>query len=948
MNRGPRRPDEEINMPVNSFADKLVKKIFGSSSDIFLKQARPIVARINEWEPKIQKLSDDELKAQASKFKEIIARHLEGISDKTERRRAEQEILHELLPEAFATVREASRRVTGMRHFDVQMIGGIALHQGRIAEMRTGEGKTLVATLPSYLNALLGRGVHVVTVNDYLASRDAEWMGKIHQFLGLSVGCIQNDMDDIERKAAYACDITYGTNNEFGFDYLRDNMKFDVESLVQRDHYFAIVDEVDSILIDEARTPLIISGATDEATDKYYLANDIIPRLEKGFKDEETKVTTGDYLVDEKNHSAVLTEQGVAKAEKLLGVSNLYDPANMELLHCVEQALKAHTLYKRDHHYVVQDGEVIIVDDFTGRLMHGRRWSDGLHQAVEAKEGVKIERENQTLATITLQNYFRMYEKLAGMTGTAETEAEEFATTYNIDVVVIPTHRPMIRKDHPDVIYRTLPEKWDAVIEEIRQLHEKGQPVLVGTVSVENSELLSERLRKLGIPHNVLNAKYHEREAEIIAQAGRKGAVTIATNMAGRGTDILLGGNPEFLAREYLKREEINPDEATPEQYEEALRRAKAVVEKEHEEVTALGGLHILGTERHESRRIDNQLRGRAGRQGDPGSSRFILSLEDDLMRIFAGDKVRSMMEWLGMEKGVAIESRTVSKQIERAQKAVEARNFETRKHVLKYDDVMNKQRETIYGLRRQLMFEENHREYLLGENGVARDLLHDLTSSYLSREVSPDKWDIDTYAAEIESIYAVDPARDCGVDFHKMTPEEIEEAIWRKAISNYEEKEKLAGAESLRAYERYIMLNIIDSQWKDHLLSIDQVKQGIGLVGYGQKDPLVEYKKQSFEMFQDMLDRIDTNTCKALFHLQIVTRDEQEEIERLERLAEQRARRQAAGMAFTGAMATAESAGAEAARHTPFVRDTPKMKPNEPCYCGSGKKFKKCHGAGG
>lgn len=948
MNRGPRRPDEEINMPVNSFADKLVKKIFGSSSDIFLKQARPIVARINEWEPKIQKLSDDELKAQTSKFKEIIARHLEGISDKTERRRAEQEILHELLPEAFATVREASRRVTGMRHFDVQMIGGIALHQGRIAEMRTGEGKTLVATLPSYLNALLGRGVHVVTVNDYLASRDAEWMGKIHQFLGLSVGCIQNDMDDIERKAAYACDITYGTNNEFGFDYLRDNMKFDVESLVQRDHYFAIVDEVDSILIDEARTPLIISGATDEATDKYYLANDIIPRLEKGFKDEETKVTTGDYLVDEKNHSAVLTEQGVAKAEKLLGVSNLYDPANMELLHCVEQALKAHTLYKRDHHYVVQDGEVIIVDDFTGRLMHGRRWSDGLHQAVEAKEGVKIERENQTLATITLQNYFRMYEKLAGMTGTAETEAEEFATTYNIDVVVIPTHRPMIRKDHPDVIYRTLPEKWDAVIEKIRQLHEKGQPVLVGTVSVENSELLSERLRKLGIPHNVLNAKYHEREAEIIAQAGRKGAVTIATNMAGRGTDILLGGNPEFLAREYLKREEINPDEATPEQYEEALRRAKAVVEKEHEEVTALGGLHILGTERHESRRIDNQLRGRAGRQGDPGSSRFILSLEDDLMRIFAGDKVRSMMEWLGMEKGVAIESRTVSKQIERAQKAVEARNFETRKHVLKYDDVMNKQRETIYGLRRQLMFEENHREYLLGENGVARDLLHDLTSSYLSREVSPDKWDIDTYAAEIESIYAVDPARDCGVDFHKMTPEEIEEAIWRKAISNYEEKEKLAGAESLRAYERYIMLNIIDSQWKDHLLSIDQVKQGIGLVGYGQKDPLVEYKKQSFEMFQDMLDRIDTNTCKALFHLQIVTRDEQEEIERLERLAEQRARRQAAGMAFTGAMATAESAGAEAARHTPFVRDTPKMKPNEPCYCGSGKKFKKCHGAGG
>jgi preprotein translocase subunit SecA len=935
-------------MPVNSFADKLVKKIFGSSSDIFLKQARPVVVQINDLEPQIERMSDDELKAQTPKLKERIAQAIAGIEDETEMRKAEQEILHEILPEAFATVREASRRVLGMRHFDVQMIGGLALHQGRIAEMRTGEGKTLVATLPSYLNALAGRGVHVVTVNDYLASRDAEWMGKIHQFLGLTVGVIQNDMDDVERKEAYACDITYGTNNEFGFDYLRDNMKFDVESLVQREHYYAIVDEVDSILIDEARTPLIISGASDEATDKYYTANEIIPRLEKGHKDEETKITTGDYLVDEKNHSAVLTEQGVSKAEKLLGVSNLYDPSNMELLHCVEKALQAHTLYKADHHYVVQEGEVIIVDDFTGRLMQGRRWSDGLHQAVEAKEGVKIERENQTLATITLQNYFRMYRKLSGMTGTAETEAEEFGTTYNIDVVVIPTHRPMVRKDNSDMIYRTLPEKWDAVVEELQELHGRGQPVLVGTVSVENSELIADRLKKVGIPHNVLNAKYHEREAEIIAQAGRKGAVTIATNMAGRGTDILLGGNPEFLAREYLKRQEINPDDAAPEQFEEELKKAKAVVAKEHEEVVGVGGLHILGTERHESRRIDNQLRGRAGRQGDPGSSRFVLSLEDDLMRIFAGDKVRSMMEWLGMEKGVAIESRTVSRQIERAQKAVEARNFETRKHVLKYDDVMNRQRETIYGLRRQLMFEQNHREYLLGESGVAKDLLHDLTFSYLTTEVTPDKWDIDTYAAEIESIYAVDPAKDANVEFRTMTPEEIEEAVWKKAISNYEEKEKLAGAESLRAYERYIMLNIIDTQWKDHLLSIDHLKQGIGLVGYGQKDPLVEYKKQSFDMFQDMLDRIDTNTTKALFNLEIVVRDEQEERERLERLANQRARRQAAGMAFTGAMATATAAGdTEAVRHTPFKRDQPKIKPNDPCYCGSGKKFKKCHGAG-
>ncbi len=958
-------------MAVNKFADTLVKKLFGSSSDIFLKSVKPTVQRINDLEPSMQKMSDEELKAQTPKFKERIRKHLaefdrspEGQSDEPvpytghnippasktlleRRRKAEQEILHELLPEAFATVREASRRVTEMRHFDVQLIGGIALHQGRIAEMRTGEGKTLVATLPSYLNGLTGRGVHVVTVNDYLAARDAEWMGKIHEFLGLSVGCIQNDMDDVERKEAYACDITYGTNNEFGFDYLRDNMKFDVESLVQRDHYYAIVDEVDSILIDEARTPLIISGASDEATDKYYTANEIIPHLEKGHKDEETKVTTGDYLLDEKNHSSVLTEHGVTKAEKMLGVSNLYDPANMDLLHCVEQALKAHTLYKRDHHYVVQDGEVIIVDDFTGRLMHGRRWSDGLHQAVEAKEGVKIERENQTLATITLQNYFRMYEKLSGMTGTAETEAEEFGTTYNIDVVTIPTNMAMIRKDNSDMIYRTLPEKWDAVIDEIKELHGRGQPVLVGTVSVENSELISSKLKAIGVPHNVLNAKYHEREAEIVAQAGRKSAVTIATNMAGRGTDILLGGNPEFLAREYLKRQEINPDEAAPEQFEAELEKAKRVVAEEHKEVVAVGGLHILGTERHESRRIDNQLRGRAGRQGDPGSSRFVLSLEDDLMRIFAGDKVRSMMEWLGMEKGVAIESRTVSRQIERAQKAVEARNFETRKHVLKYDDVMNKQRETIYGLRRQLMFEPEHREYLLGDNGVAKDLLHDLTYSFLSLEVTPDKWDVDTFAAEIESIYAVDPAKDAGVDFKIDNPDVIEEKIWAKASANYAEKEKMAGGESLRAYERYIMLNIIDSQWKDHLLSIDHVKQGIGLVGYGQKDPLVEYKKQSFDMFQDMLDRIDTNTTKALFNLEIVVKDEREEMERLERLERQRARRQAAGMAFTGAMATADAAGAEAARHTPYVRDQPKIKPNEPCYCGSGRKFKKCHGAG-
>ncbi|MDQ3633104.1 MAG: preprotein translocase subunit SecA [Acidobacteriota bacterium] len=932
-------------MAVNTFADKIVKKIFGTETDKYLKDSKLKVQEINDLESSIQKLSDEQLRGKTEEYKKRVQDALEGIEDKKERYKIEQETLNEIMPEAFAVVREASVRTTGMRHFDVQLVGGMVLHQGKIAEMRTGEGKTLVSTLPAYLNGLTGRGVHIITVNDYLALRDAEWMGTIHEFLGLKVGCIQNDMDDAERKEAYACDITYGTNNEFGFDYLRDNMKFDVESLVQRDHYFSIIDEVDSILIDEARTPLIISGASDEATDKYYVANEIIPKLERGEKDEESKKTTGDYLVDEKNHSAVMTEQGVSKAERLLKVDNLYDPGNMDLLHCVEQALKAHTLYRKDHHYVVQEGEVIIVDDFTGRLMAGRRWSDGLHQAVEAKEGVTIERENQTLATITLQNYFRMYEKLSGMTGTAETEAEEFQEVYGLSVIVIPTNQPIAREDQSDIIYRTLPEKWDAVVGEIRRSHEKGQPVLVGTVSVENSELVAEKLTKVGIAHNVLNAKYHEREAEIVAQAGRKGSVTIATNMAGRGTDIVLGGNPEFLAKDYLKRQEINPEEATEEQFKAELKKAKVVSEAEHKEVVDAGGLYILATERHESRRIDNQLRGRSGRQGDPGETRFFLSLEDDLMRIFAGDKVRSMMSWLGMEEGVAIESKTVSKQIERAQKAVEARNFETRKHVLKYDDVMNKQRDTIYTLRRDLMFEPEHREYLLGEKGVAKDLLDDLTGYFLNTQVSPDEWDVDTYAAEIENIYSIDPAVDAGVDYDTMNPDEIQQAIWEKAVADYEEKEKLAGGENLRAYERYIMLNIIDSQWKDHLLSIDHVKQGIGLVGYGQKDPLVEYKKQSFDMFQEMLDRIDTNTIRSLFNLEMINKDEQEEMERLERLERQRARKQAVGMAFTGAYEGVQAAGEDALKNIPFTRDEPKMKPNDPCFCDSGKKYKKCHG---
>ena len=939
--------------------DKFLTKVFGSSNQRYLKGLLPTVERINQLEATVKRLTDEEMRARISELREQVISEIgttteKGEDARKERKRRTQEALDKVLPEVFALTREASVRSTGMRHFDVQLIGGIALHQGRISEMRTGEGKTLVATLPATLNALTGRGVHVVTVNDYLATRDAEWMGRIYKFLGLSVGAIVNDLDDWERKDAYAADITYGTNNEFGFDYLRDNMKFDLATCVQRAHYYAIVDEVDSILIDEARTPLIISGASDEATDKYYLANGVIPSLKRAELNAEGKPGPGDYLLDEKQHSAVLTEEGVDKAERLLGVGNLYDPSNMEMLHCVENALKAHTLYRLDHHYVVQDGAVIIVDEFTGRLMQGRRWSDGLHQAVEAKEGVKIERENQTLATITLQNYFRLYDKLAGMTGTAETEAAEFDATYKLEVAVIPTNKDMIRKDHSDVIYRTLPEKWDAIIEEIVEHHEQGQPVLVGTVSVENSELISRRLSKAGIRHrdesgnimiegdaeipnyhHVLNAKHHEREAEIVAQAGRKGAITIATNMAGRGTDILLGGNPEFLAREHLKRQEIDPEEATKEQFEEALAYIKPFVEKEHEEVVSVGGLHIIGTERHESRRIDNQLRGRSGRQGDPGSSRFFLSLEDDLMRIFAGDKVKALMQRLGMEKGVAIESKMVSKRIESAQKSVEARNFETRKHLLQYDDVMNKQRETIYGLRRQLMEEPDQREYVLG---VAEDLLSDLVKQYLAADASPDDWDVENFKVQLHATYAFDADAE-GIDFDRMTAQQIEDAIWEKAKAAYEAKEAQVGAEAMRTYERIIMLNIIDAQWKDHLLAIDHLKQGIGLVGYGQKDPLVEYKKESFDMFQAMLDRIDTTTIRTLFNLQVVSEQQPEQLQ-------QRRQRRPTSMTFTGPNQTASAAGEEAARTKTVTRDAPKVGRNEPCPCGSGKKYKKCCGA--
>jgi preprotein translocase subunit SecA len=948
--------------------NKVATKVFGSANERLLKRLWPVVAEINALEPEIERLSDDELRERTVRFREQVEKRvaeadLSGETPEAVRlalRRAVDDALDEILVEAFAIVREASRRTTGMRHFDVQLIGGMVLHRGMIAEMKTGEGKTLVATLPAYLNALAGRGVHIVTVNDYLAKRDTEWMGKIYRFLGLTVGCIQHDMDDFERKEAYNADITYGTNNEFGFDYLRDNMKFEPSAMVQRGHNYAIVDEVDSILIDEARTPLIISGASEDSTEKYYVANECMVRLkaEQQKRVAEIKQGEGDvdlkkdprllYHVDEKQHSASLTEEGVEVAERLTAVSNLYAIENIELLHCIEQSLKAHTLYNLDKQYIVKDGEVIIVDEFTGRVMPGRRWSDGLHQAVEAKEGVKIEAENQTLATITLQNYFRMYLKLAGMTGTAETEASEFANIYKLDVAVIPTNRDMVRKDFADVIYRTEREKWDAAVNEIEELHKKGQPVLVGTVSVENSEMLSAQLKKRRVPHNVLNAKpeYAAREADTVAQAGRKGQVTIATNMAGRGTDILLGGNPEFLARQYLKEKEINPEEATERQWKDALDRARKITEAEHQEVVSVGGLHILGTERHESRRIDNQLRGRSGRQGDPGSSRFYLSLEDDLMRIFGGERIKGIMLRLGMEEGVPIESRLVSKRIEAAQKSVEAHNFSIRKHLLEYDDVMNKQRESIYSRRRQLLMgfegetpeeqQQNQRRHVLE---MAEDILDGLVDQYMSKDLRPDQWDMAGFKEQLRLIYGFDPDRE-GVDLADMNTDEARDALWQRLEEKYAEKEVQVGAAAMRNLERWIMLNNVDQQWKGHLLALDHLKEGIGLRGYGQKDPLVEYKRESFYLFNSMLDRIDTETVRYLFNLQVQmnTTIEQE-------LLDRRRRQRRGRVAFTKANETA-FAGGEEEQARPVRNKGPRIGRNDPCPCGSGKKYKKCCGA--
>ena len=879
----------------------IVKKVFGTKNDRELKKLQPIVAAINELEPAVSGLTDEQLGNKTAEFRERID---QGAS------------LDDLLSEAFAVVRETGKRVLNMRHFDVQLIGGYALHTGRIAEMKTGEGKTLVATLPAYLNGLGGKGVHVVTVNDYLARRDSEWMGQIYKFLGLDVGVVRHGIDEVERRAAYAAGISYGTNNEFGFDYLRDNMKFESAHCVQRGHNFAIVDEVDSILVDEARTPLIISGPSEEATDKYHRINKIVPRLHRDI----------DYQVDEKHRTATLTEEGVGHAENLLSVENLYDPSNMEILHHINQGLKAHTLFKRDSEYVVKDGEVQIVDEFTGRLMPGRRWSDGLHQAVEAKEGLKIQQENQTLASITFQNYFRMYDKLAGMTGTAETEAEEFLKIYNLEVLVMPTNRELRRLESPDVIYRTEREKFNAVVDEIRELNDRGQPVLVGTITIDKSEKLSSMLKRKGIRHVVLNAKYHAKEAEIVAQAGRLGAVTIATNMAGRGTDIVLGGNPEFLARDRLRKRKIEPDEATPEQMEEALDSVRSEVEAEHKEVVGVGGLHIIGTERHEARRIDNQLRGRSGRQGDPGSSRFFVSLEDDLMRIFAADRISNIMQKLGMEEGVPIESKMVSKQIESAQKRVEGQNFSARKHVLEYDDVMNKQRGAIYGLRKQLLEESDQKEYV---SSIADDIMASLVSQHAAEETHPSEWDLEGLGTAVLRQFGIDYRKE-NVDPDDLSSRELEEALIEVIHRKYDEKEELIGADAMRFHERMLMLQIVDAQWKDHLLAMDHLKEGIGLRGYGQRNPLIEYKKESFTLFEDLMNRIEDDGIRFLFLLQPVQQEKQ-----AEQLERRRKRQQ---------FITNNQGGGSAVRQ-PVKRGSPKVGRNDPCPCGSGKKSKKCCG---
>jgi preprotein translocase subunit SecA len=990
-------------MEVAQILDRVVARFIGTKHERDIKKLQPIIAAINAQETEVQALSDEQLKERFQALRTQVQEQLKDADPAEPSYKDElQKALGPVIVPAFALVREAGRRFLRMRHFDVQLIGGMVLNDGKIAEMKTGEGKTLVATLPAALNALAGRGVHLVTVNDYLARRDAEWMSPLYKALGLTVGVIVHDLDDEQRRAAYAADLTYGTNNEFGFDYLRDNMKYDLASCVQRGHQFAIVDEVDSILIDEARTPLIISGPSEESTDKYFKIDKIIPKLIKDI----------DFTLDEKHRTATLTEEGFNKCERLLGITNLSDIANVELMHHVYQALRAHSLYKLDVDYVVKDGEVIIVDEFTGRQMPGRRWSDGLHQAVEAKEGVKIERENQTLATITFQNYFRMYKKLSGMTGTAETEAAEFGKIYNLDVVVVPTNRTLIRIENRDVVYRTEKEKFEAVVNGIlqednslangiRQYNERGQPVLVGTISIEKSETIAELLKKSGIPHQVLNAKQHERESRIVAQAGRKGAVTVATNMAGRGTDILLGGNPEAMTREYfLKNKLALPYAAAPavigaetdgagaqptvpmvlfqhegkifqvpqDQWAPMFEQFAQQCKAEHDEVVALGGLHILGTERHEARRIDNQLRGRAGRQGDPGSSRFFLSLEDDLMRIFGGERVKQLMFRLGMTEGVPIESGMISSRIENAQKSVEAQNFDARKHLLEYDDVMNKQRETIYAIRRSALEGKDQRDYVLG---IAEDVAREMVNTYCPKEQHPGQWNTAQLLAEVHSQFGID-AKVAGADPAALNHDELSDAVANAVAERYAEKEKQFSPDLLRWLERRIILDVVDSQWKDHLLSLDHLKEGIGLRGYGQKDPLVEFKKEAFILFEDMMARIDNETVRYLFHVQI-QQEAQPAQPRPPQPEPPRQRPTIANAVAASAAARAEEAapqrlpdfaralerrqerqqrdlqyqtGAGQAEAPKPVRAGAKVGRNDPCPCGSGKKYKKCHGA--
>ena len=875
---------------------KILEKIFGTKNERELKRYFKIVEEINALEPRISKLSDEELKEKTDEFKERLTKG---------------ETLDDILTEAFATVREAAKRTLGMRHFDVQIVGGIVLHEGKIAEMKTGEGKTLVATLAAYLNALEGKGVHLVTVNDYLARRDVQWMGPVYNFLGLSVGVIQPDTSFLydpnyrvqdkrfdrlrtcTKKEAYLADITYGTNNEFGFDYLRDNMRYSIDELCQRELNYAIVDEVDSILIDEARTPLIISGPSEESTDIYYAVKRIIKYLK----------TDEDFKLDEKLKTVVLTEQGSRKAEKLLGIDNLYKPSNIQIVHHINQAIRAHYFFKKDVDYVVKDGKVIIVDEFTGRILPGRRWSDGLHQAIEAKEGLKIEAENQTLATITFQNYFRMYNKLAGMTGTADTEAAEFAEIYNLEVVVIPTNKPMIRIDYPDAVYKTEKVKYEAVVREIEECYRIGRPVLVGTTSIEKSELISRMLKKKGIPHNVLNAKYHEKEAEIVAQAGRIGAVTIATNMAGRGTDIVLGGNPEFLAREMLNGKTYTEDE-----FREVLKKAKEICQAEHEKVVSLGGLHIIGTERHESRRIDNQLRGRAGRQGDPGSSRFYLSLEDELLRIFGGERLQSLMQFLKIDDDTPIENKMVSKAIENAQRRVEAHNFDIRKHLLKYDDIMNAQRKEIYSFRKEVLESNSLKEKVFEFLEIEIDELVDF---YLSQEDEG----VEKLKEQINVRFDVD------VDLGNKSKDEIKQYLIEKLKEAYEQKEAKIGTILMRDVEKMIFLHVIDTKWKDHLLAIDHIKEGIGLRGYAQKDPLVEYKKEAFELFEEMSRNIVSDILTRLFKIQI---------------------KEESSVKIAPKQHINRSDGDRP--HEP-IKKPHKIGRNDSCPCGSGKKYKKCCG---